>query len=121
MNKQVFSLDSEELIARSDEVESTENSASECNLESLIKAQIKVVQLYRSGDTINVDSRSHPGLTLRNNAWIATLAPELAKGKKLVAVGARHLYGTKGLLAQLKRLGFHIRRQSQIKVSSAEP
>lgn len=46
----------------------------------------------------------------RNRRWIDRLLPKLAKGDRVVAVGALHLPGPQGLLAQLEAEGFTLRR-----------
>jgi uncharacterized protein YbaP (TraB family) len=50
-------------------------------------------------------------LVRRNMAWIGQLKPMLQRGEKpLVAVGALHLVGRDGLLADLERQGFKVTR-----------
>ncbi|MDE5838051.1 MAG: TraB/GumN family protein, partial [Paramuribaculum sp.] len=44
----------------------------------------------------------------RNAAWAETLKAELPVKSVLVAVGAGHLPGEKGLVSLLKNLGFQI-------------
>ena len=46
----------------------------------------------------------------RNLSWMETLSDVLAKGPTTVAVGALHLPGEQGLLAQLEAQGFRITR-----------
>ena len=48
----------------------------------------------------------------RNKAWMRNLLPELAKGNRVVAVGAGHLYGQSGLLRLLERRGYSVQRLS---------
>ncbi|MDX2238555.1 MAG: TraB/GumN family protein [Hyphomonadaceae bacterium] len=50
-------------------------------------------------------------MTRRNNAWVETLSRELAgSGVDFVAVGAAHLPGPEGLVAQLQARGFAVTR-----------
>jgi len=44
----------------------------------------------------------------RNVYWMKRLGPELAKGNVVVAIGAAHLSGNKGVLNLLKKRGFKI-------------
>ncbi len=48
----------------------------------------------------------------RNTAWMQTLVESLSNGPTTVAVGALHLPGKEGLLAQLKARGFSVMRVS---------
>lgn len=49
-------------------------------------------------------------LVERNRRWMDQLVPALDEGGLIVAVGALHLTGEDGLLAQLKALGFKVTR-----------
>ncbi|CUH52337.1 TraB/GumN family protein [Shimia marina] len=49
-------------------------------------------------------------LTARNTAWVEKLAPALSQTSALVAVGALHLPGEHGVLAQLQNAGFTLTR-----------
>ena len=46
----------------------------------------------------------------RNQRWLAKLVPELERGAVFAAVGAAHLVGERGLLAQLEGRGYRITR-----------
>jgi uncharacterized protein YbaP (TraB family) len=46
----------------------------------------------------------------RNDAWVDSLLPELTRGGLFVAVGAGHLGGDRGLIAQLEKQGFTVTR-----------
>jgi len=58
--------------------------------------------------------QDHPALyediiRKRNDAWMQRLVPLMSRKKAvLVLVGALHLVGEDGLLAQFKKLGFHV-------------
>ncbi len=59
--------------------------------------------------------RAAPGfydavLFQRNARWLPMLEPQLREGGVLVAVGAGHLLGERGLLAQLKQRGYTVVR-----------
>ncbi|MCG7562646.1 MULTISPECIES: TraB/GumN family protein [unclassified Pseudoalteromonas] len=49
-------------------------------------------------------------LIQRNNNWVATLTPRLAKSAHFIAVGALHLPQQHGLLTQLAERGFTVQR-----------
>ncbi|KNC67871.1 TraB/GumN family protein [Pseudoalteromonas ardens] len=49
-------------------------------------------------------------LIQRNNTWVATLTPRLAKSPHFIAVGALHLPQQHGLLTQLAERGFTVQR-----------
>lgn len=51
-------------------------------------------------------------IVTRNTNWIKTLAPALTQRPSLVAVGALHLPGDHGVLAQLEAAGFTVTRLS---------
>jgi uncharacterized protein YbaP (TraB family) len=46
----------------------------------------------------------------RNTRMLERMQPQLKAGNSFVAVGALHLYGDKGLLAQLAREGYKVTR-----------
>ncbi|MEM8787410.1 MAG: TraB/GumN family protein [Pseudomonadota bacterium] len=48
-------------------------------------------------------------LVKRNDAWMKRLLPALIEGNRVVAVGALHLPGEHGLLAQLQAQGFTVK------------
>ena len=45
-----------------------------------------------------------------NQAWFPVIEQNIAKGSCMVAVGARHLLGNKGLIAMLRRKGYTVRQ-----------
>ena len=50
-------------------------------------------------------------LVERNNAWVEVLARELeGEGVDFVAVGAGHMLGRDGVIAQLRRRGYTVER-----------
>ena len=51
-------------------------------------------------------------IVARNTAWADVLTAALSESQALVAVGALHLPGEMGVLAQLQRAGFAVRRVS---------
>jgi len=46
----------------------------------------------------------------RNARWIPVIEAEMQKGNLFVAVGAGHLFGKRGILAELKQRGYRVRR-----------
>jgi len=48
----------------------------------------------------------------RNRAWYPILAPELAEGGVFIAVGAAHMFGPTGLIAQAESDGYTVERLS---------
>lgn len=52
-------------------------------------------------------------LFARNRAWVDKLLPELSRGGMFVAVGAAHLVGDEGLVAQLEKHGFEVTRAAK--------
>lgn len=46
----------------------------------------------------------------RNARWIPVIDAEMKKGSLFVAVGAGHLFGERGILAELKQRGYTVRR-----------
>jgi uncharacterized protein YbaP (TraB family) len=84
---------------------------------------LRLQQAWLSGDIAALESLDHQGLLAdpelreallvrRNSAWIAQLLPMLQRGEQpLVAVGALHLVGKDGLVAQLQAKGFKVSRQ----------
>lgn len=88
------------------------------------RAQARVlVDAFASGDEQRLISalfdaeqmKSAPGfyqtvLFARNARWVPTLEPLLAQGDALVAVGAAHLFGERGLLHEFGQRGYRITR-----------
>lgn len=82
----------------------------------------KLQQAWLRGDVAELAALDHQGLLAdpelreallvrRNQAWIAQLLPMLKSGERpLIAVGALHLVGKDGLVAQLEARGFKITR-----------
>jgi len=82
----------------------------------------RLQQAWLRGDVAALAALDHQGLLAdpelreallvrRNEAWIAQLLPAMARGEKpLVAVGALHLVGQDGLIAQLQARGFTVTR-----------
>ena len=72
------------------------------------------------GRAVGVDQHLVPGeagalfdqrlLYDRNTRMLERMQPQLKAGNSFVAVGALHLYGDKGLLAQLAREGYKVTR-----------
>ncbi len=46
----------------------------------------------------------------RNRAWVAAMAPELARGGVFAAFGALHLPGAAGMVELLRAAGFEVTR-----------
>ncbi len=46
----------------------------------------------------------------RNEAWMAPLQQELARGEAFIAVGLGHLVGPEGILARLRNVGYTVER-----------
>ncbi len=68
----------------------------------------KLVEITEDSE-IGMDASSKEKLiNERNAAWAETLKTEIPGGSVLVAVGAGHLPGEKGLLALLENLGFKV-------------
>ncbi len=49
-------------------------------------------------------------LNQRNTRWLPVLEQEIARGRAFVAVGAAHLLGERGILAQLRERGYVVTR-----------
>jgi uncharacterized protein YbaP (TraB family) len=82
-----------------------------------------LIDAYASGDEQRLISalfdaeqmKSAPGfyqtvLFARNQRWVPTLEPLLAQGEVLVAVGAAHLFGDRGLLHEFGQRGYRVSR-----------
>ena len=52
-------------------------------------------------------------LFARNERWLPVIEREVAKGGAFIAVGAAHLLGERGLLQELARRGYEVRRVGQ--------
>ncbi len=76
---------------------------------------LELSALYRLADVDSMASlsKSEAGgemlLDHRNNQWMMKLPVLLTSGPLLIAVGAAHLGGPAGLVAQLRRLGYTVR------------
>lgn len=79
-------------------------------------ARIEAYSLALLEEVANPDATEAAGkflellLVERNRRWMAQLEPILEEGNVVVAVGALHLSGKDGLLAQLEALGFKVTR-----------
>ena len=78
-----------------------------------------MIQLCLRGDlavqeklTAEFDALNAAMFEARNLAWYPVLEPELTKGGVFVAVGAGHMLGPTGLLAQAEAEGFEVERLS---------
>lgn len=78
------------------------------------RASRLVNQLCYQGIEEDLDSLMGPSeftvelLHKRNLAWFPVLEPELAEGGVFVAVGAMHMYGETGLIAQAEAAGYQV-------------
>ena len=46
----------------------------------------------------------------RNARWLPLIEPQLREGDLFIAVGAAHLFGERGILAELQRRGYTVKR-----------
>lgn len=68
----------------------------------------KLVEITEDSEIGMDESSKEKLINERNAAWAETLKAEIPNGSVLVAVGAGHLPGEKGLLALLTNLGFKV-------------
>ena len=94
-----------------DEIESAETRA-------------QMIALCYRGDTSSVDAllegdkeENELMLTKRNLAWFPKISEDLSKGGTVVAVGALHMFGKKGLLKQAEHAGYRV---TQLRSTASE-
>ena len=77
-----------------------------CRLHDVLESQAKNDEL-NSANPLNSGHSLFP-VQAMNQAWFPVIEQNIAKGSCMVAVGARHLLGNKGLIAMLRRKGYTV-------------
>ena len=77
-----------------------------CRLHDVLESQAKNDEL-NSANPLNSGHSLFP-VQAMNQAWCPVIEQNIAKGPCMVAVGARHLLGNKGLIAMLRRKGYTV-------------
>lgn len=68
-----------------------------------------LTELEKAGEeSEGLDKMEEELLTKRNNRWVKAIQEKLANTSTFYAVGAMHLVGNKGLIAQLKAAGYSV-------------
>jgi len=77
-----------------------------CRLHDVLESQATNDEL-NSANPLNSGHSLFP-VQAMNQAWCPVIEKNIAKGPCMVAVGARHLLGNKGLIAMLRRKGYTV-------------
>lgn len=90
------------------------------NDDKVPKAIKKIADAYLDNDTCSIHDvlESLTGSSMHNkealptsamnNAWFPVIEQNIAKGPCMIAVGARHLLGSRGLIAMLRKKGYTV-------------
>lgn len=83
---------------------------------NLMKDYRELLELYKSGDVDNMAEKASEEmdgeklLFSRNLKWVPILNKMMKENPTFVAVGAAHLGGEKGLINQLRKLGYSVKK-----------
>ncbi len=101
------------VVSREDEISDMTKALIEAYLDRDLKRMWEINASFTGRDAVSDELNEvflERVLFSRNERMTATILPRLQNGNALVAVGALHLYGERGILARLSRKGYRITR-----------